>query len=543
MVSSLHKFAGQLSQEKVIQKHVDRRRVHTIKRAVTTDQDPEKQDPSQSTSSEGDQSLELYSAPGQSDTSERHGQPMDDMSQGSHMIDRPHSASPADALPVNDAQDTDSKQVVKRKLGSRPSRTMMAVSKPVRVLTGPVRRMMINNREKRAKAIVMAEEKDRFDAMRNIQRKTSQFKKYYTLTISIVVFLIIWTVGAVGFWKAEQNTQGLTYFQALYLGYVSLTTIGYGDLSPSSNAGKPLFVLWSLIAVPTMTILISSMGDTVIDSIQKGTFRLADWTILPKKGLYRAFLIRNPWLWNWMKRKVQKQKRNGSNPSLDESPPRTIEQLAQPDSYSETELTRQLALAIRRTANDVKDNKQERYSYEEWVEFTRLIRFTHDDDGAAGLEQDEEEYGIVEWDFLGEDSPMLSGCESEWVMDRLCESLLRLLRRGVSAGTALKVEPGEGEVADLEKAEEGVISPEMKYDDNGDWQEAVQETNSTPREGTSHRTSFHQQARASFSIHPRPNRSRAPSSCSSSARSDYSSTVEPRQRGIGLFPELGLHSP
>lgn len=51
----------------------------------------------------------------------------------------------------------------------------------------------------------------------------------------------------------------MTYFQALYLCYVSLLTIGYGDLAPQSNAGRPFFVVWSLVAVPTMTILVADM--------------------------------------------------------------------------------------------------------------------------------------------------------------------------------------------------------------------------------------------------------------------------------------------
>ena len=58
------------------------------------------------------------------------------------------------------------------------------------------------------------------------------------------------------FWQCEHAVQGMTYFEALYFCYVSLLTIGYGDLAPQSNPGRPFFVFWSLIAVPTMTILV-----------------------------------------------------------------------------------------------------------------------------------------------------------------------------------------------------------------------------------------------------------------------------------------------
>ena len=98
------------------------------------------------------------------------------------------------------------------------------------------------------------------------------------------------------------------------------------------------------------------------------------------------------------------------------------------EDLSEAELTKKLAFAIRRTAEDLKHHEYTRYTYEEWVEFTRLIRFTKI--GAAkDLEHDEETEGVVEWDWLSENSPMLSEqSEAEWVLDRLCESLLRLLK-------------------------------------------------------------------------------------------------------------------
>lgn len=59
------------------------------------------------------------------------------------------------------------------------------------------------------------------------------------------------------------------------------------------------------------------------------------------------------------------------------------------------------------------------------------------------LELDEEEEGVVEWDWLDENSPMLSDqSEAEWVLDRLCESLLRWLKRNCIGGDALSPTDG-----------------------------------------------------------------------------------------------------
>ena len=297
------------------------------------------------------------------------------------------------------------------------------------------------------KLVLLREEKDRFDAMREIQADTSKFKQYYSLSMSVLAFGILWCVGAVVFWCAEARIQKLTYFEALYFCYVSLLTIGYGDFSPRSNAGKPFFVVWSLLAIPTMTILISDMGDTVVSAINRGTFTLADWTVMPKAGVWHDFLEHHPKLWDWLQRKTKEREAKkrveqgfelqnpdeeegaGGNEVLMVNDPPTLEKLAEePPKATEHDLARKLALAIKRTASDLRAAQPKKYSYEEWVEFTRLIRFSSQ--SLEEAEEREEEEGLVEWDWIGEDSPMLADVsESEWVLDRLCESLNRYTRK------------------------------------------------------------------------------------------------------------------
>ncbi|KAL8673434.1 MAG: hypothetical protein Q9168_002138 [Polycauliona sp. 1 TL-2023] len=272
---------------------------------------------------------------------------------------------------------------------------------------------------RKPKLLLLQEEKDRFDAMRSIQRSTSTFKKYSALSMSVIAC-------AIGFWKAEAKSQGLTYFQALYFCYVSLLTIGYGDLSPTSNAGKPFFIVWSLVAVPTMTILISDMGDTVIGSFKRGTFTLADWTVLPKAGLWRSLLQRCPRLWGWLHEKVEEAEEEqriargfstGPVEEIELSSP-TLEQIAELDALDQHTLARKLSLALREVANDLRADPPIKYSYEQWATYTRLIRFSRLT--RAELDEEEKEQGLIEWDWIGEDSPMLTeGSESEWLLDRL----------------------------------------------------------------------------------------------------------------------------
>lgn len=46
-------------------------------------------------------------------------------------------------------------------------------------------------------------------------------------------------------------------YDYIFLAVVAFTTIGYGDFSPKTPAGRSIFVGWALLGVATMTILIS----------------------------------------------------------------------------------------------------------------------------------------------------------------------------------------------------------------------------------------------------------------------------------------------
>jgi potassium channel subfamily K len=405
MVSSIHSFANELGRDKVIKHHVEKRRVLTMDRTVSS-------------------SMEL-------ERREREELEKQLVKNRKLNISRPLSARKStlppprpSTLTFNEPTPTDRAVIEKEPTSPHKKGAMSAIGTGLkRVATFPTKRQ-----QKKTKLILMREEKDRFDAMRRIQHQTSVFKRWYALSLSIAAFGVLWCVGAVGFWKAEKNTKQLSYFESLYFCYVSLLTIGYGDFSPKSNAGKPYFIVWSLIAVPTMTILISDMGDTIIASFKRGTFVLADWTVLPKKGLYRAFIDRNPWLWKWIQKKAEEKRIKEGFPVGDEDlPPPTLEQLATDiNEMSDRERAHRLSLAIRKTADDLQSGERKRYTYEEWVEFTRLIRFTAQTN--QEMEETEEVEGIVQWDWIGDNSPMLADLsEPEWVLDRLCESLKRYL--------------------------------------------------------------------------------------------------------------------
>ncbi|KAH0844059.1 hypothetical protein AYO21_02185 [Fonsecaea monophora] len=138
-----------------------------------------------------------------------------------------------------------------------------------------------------------------FEAMRKVQEWAATERKYMSLLVSTFAFAFLWTIGALVFERAERN-QDWSYFGSLYFSYTTLLTIGYGDFQPMSNSGKPFFVFWTLLAVPTLTILISDMGDTVVKAVKDVTIWLGEITVLPssedtianrlKHGVYKVTL-------------------------------------------------------------------------------------------------------------------------------------------------------------------------------------------------------------------------------------------------------------
>jgi potassium channel subfamily K len=201
-----------------------------------------------------------------------------------------------------------------------------------------------------------------------------------------------------------------------------------------------------------MTLLINDMGSTVIQGFKDGASRIADFTVLPKEGVWRAWLESHPTILNWLKnrradRERKRRIRHGmefpnpepplfgardaseekaiTNPDIENIESEVKEDEKKPPN--EAALARKLAISIRKVANDFKSEHKVKYSYEQWAEVTRLIRFTTEPPEEA---LEEEENSLVEWDWIGEDSPMMAGLsEPEFVLDRLCESLTRYMRR------------------------------------------------------------------------------------------------------------------
>lgn len=258
--------------------------------------------------------------------------------------------------------------------------------------------------------------------------------------------------------------RSLCYYERtelIFYSYISLLTIGYGDLSPKSNPGRCFFVIWSIISVPTMTILVSDLGDTVVAKFKKWSNIVADFTVLPKKDIWQPFVNKSPWLQQRILDHEAKHRIREGFETADPDAGSAVDNDDDVEAAADTQLTTaptipslaleaetdltqapshvslssRIALSIRKVSLDLRLITPKRYSFEEWVEFTRLIRYTTPRRlnrvlGTTLTNETENEEGLVNWDWLGEHSPMVAGVtESEWLLERLCESLIRLEKR------------------------------------------------------------------------------------------------------------------
>lgn len=86
----------------------------------------------------------------------------------------------------------------------------------------------------------------------------SEKKEFYaSLGIATSLFIFFWVLGSVVF----HFTEKWDTLASIYFPFVTFTTIGYGDYTPTTGAGRAFFIVWALFGVGIMTVLLSVLGD------------------------------------------------------------------------------------------------------------------------------------------------------------------------------------------------------------------------------------------------------------------------------------------
>ncbi|KAJ6541974.1 hypothetical protein DFH09DRAFT_1263210 [Mycena vulgaris] len=278
--------------------------------------------------------------------------------------------------------------------------------------------------------------KEEWEVMRRIKRRAETIRKYSALGSSLFAYLLLWFLGAMVFWFSEAP-QGWTYFQALYFSYTSLITIGYGDFYPRSNAGKPFFVVWSLIAVPTVTILISNIGDIMVGWVRGGLMLgMGDTTALPK-GVGKRAEGRGALKGE---KAGDAKGRGGEIKQMGTD----VERLGEAVEHAEEErgkgggLAARLAQQVSRLAQDAANKPGVEYAWEDWEGWLTLLGERTESqkwgDSASSDDSGESKEKRGEWTWLSDEGPLFSGMsETQWVLGKLCERLEEVLEEQIGS--------------------------------------------------------------------------------------------------------------
>ncbi|KAK0121060.1 Potassium channel, variant 2 [Cadophora gregata f. sp. sojae] len=340
-----------------------------------------------------------------------------------------------------------------------------------------------------------------FTLMRRIQERAHTRRLWTSLTISATVWMALWFAGAAIFYASESHPQSWTYFASLYFSYTSLLTIGYGDIYPVSNAGKAFFVFWSLLAVPSLTILISNMGDTIVKGIRDLTLWVGNFTVLPgekgvlatvKEGVGKATRGRvggvemkdvqgeedeeemPPGLLGESERggendgSAKNESENNGSDSRIQSGKKTKKPTNLPSSKKAYHVI--LVREMSKVMTHLNSSPPKQYSFEEWAWYLKLIGEDESSEethrrpvrkpeadreglggggGIVGGVEGKDNGEKLEWSWMGHRSPLMGGKgEAEWVLERLMKRLegeLERLRReeAEGRGTGLDREGGK----------------------------------------------------------------------------------------------------
>jgi len=273
----------------------------------------------------------------------------------------------------------------------------------------------------------------------------------------------------------------------MFFAYTSILTIGYGDFFPTSSAGKPFFVIWTIVAVPTVTVLISNLGDTVVKGLTDATIWIGSKTVLPERMSSLGTKVEERRKKRKARRREKRKKKAGEDTEVSAMEPERllaeekdvfagdIEHLGEAIEKAEENrgqgdsLAARLAREIKEVTRDVRRSPPPKYDWEDWVRWLDLLaEGTECADGdethvrralneriservrrgealacpikhGAKVSPEVDEDGmpvVVEgeqgpewtWTWLSDKGPLFSReSEPEWIIFKLCERLEEVL--------------------------------------------------------------------------------------------------------------------
>ncbi|KAJ5297008.1 uncharacterized protein N7443_007901 [Penicillium atrosanguineum] len=325
--------------------------------------------------------------------------------------------------------------------------------------------------------------KREFITMRRVRQLAEVQHKWISLGISLTTWMVLWFIGAVVFWRSESYFSW-SYFEALYFAYTTLLTIGYGDIYPVSSLGKAFFVFWSLLAVPSITILISNIGDTLIRFLRDVTLFLGEITILPGDEPFHdrvKALLHISWRDKWLQETTGEKdnaedmlKENGhrvdqaksTNPRVMESEEHKKEERAHERGDIAAENIHHyhylLFREVRKMTDFAMSDMAKQFDYLEWEYYLALISGKHRP-SAPGTKDDNEsddeaQRVLRDWSWIDHKNPLLGEkSEVQWLLAALTDALDRELKKASQVLNSSDVTDDDANGSEMEEDQNSTL--------------------------------------------------------------------------------------
>ena len=112
-------------------------------------------------------------------------------------------------------------------------------------------------------------------ALARFFRKLMRNRKGRFLFVGVVILTAILTISTIGFWFFERE-KNLSFFDSLWLSYVTMSTVGYGDLYPTTTGGRVLSLLVTMTGgIGIVAYIATFLATTFIEWDNKRTKGLA----------------------------------------------------------------------------------------------------------------------------------------------------------------------------------------------------------------------------------------------------------------------------
>ncbi len=113
-------------------------------------------------------------------------------------------------------------------------------------------------------------------------------KKFELLTLLFLLLFIVFTSGiAIYILEADKNPKIHTLFDGIYWAIVTISTVGYGDISPVTDVGRGI----SILIIVSGIAMISFVTSVIVSAFSERLNELKEYRIIEQINKNRSFLI------------------------------------------------------------------------------------------------------------------------------------------------------------------------------------------------------------------------------------------------------------